>query len=317
MEIETRIEEALEYIQNDTNYALELFNGILIEQPNNINAINGKGSTLMKLHRTDEALDAFDYSLSIGDSSSAYLNKGRILKNKQMYKDALKCFDKAVESNPNLCSIVSKLKNEIFDSVKIESSNLDLLYDFSPKANELIKEALDYKNENKIWDCLDSFEAAIKEDPTCQNSVNDLMKNVNSILLKEFVFKQPPFENPQTTRFKSIAYRSLLNEENPQKTLQIIDRILKIDENDLEALNIQGTIYFNLNDYEKAIEIYDKCLKIDKNYSYALFNKGLVLRRAKHFNESLECFNKLLTIDDFSKKVKLYYDETLEKVSKK
>ena len=164
MEIEARIEEALEYMQNDTHYALELFNGILKEDPNNISALNGKGSTLMKLHQSEEALKLFDCSLSIEENSSAYLNKGIICKNNEDYKNALICFDKALDYNPRLASIVSMLKNEILERVNLDSADLDSLYDFTKEANSLIKEAINYKNQNKLWDALDSLEKAIEEE---------------------------------------------------------------------------------------------------------------------------------------------------------
>ena len=63
--INHKIINALEFMQYDYEKALKLFNEVLEVEPTNIEAINGKGSTLMKLHKMDEAEKYFDYSLSI------------------------------------------------------------------------------------------------------------------------------------------------------------------------------------------------------------------------------------------------------------
>ena len=326
MEIETRIEEALEYIQNDTDHALELFDGILKDQPKNINALNGKGSTLMKLHKTNEALDIFDYSLSIEENSSAYLNKGIISKINEDYRNALKCFDKALEYNPSLASIVSMFKDEIMETINLESE-IDSIYDYDDEANFLIKEALNYKKQNKLWDALDCLERAIETDPSCRNSVNDLIKKAESLLQKEFLFKTD-FENTTSKEYnkktytkikkinkiKSLALKSLTVENNPHKALTLIDKLFEIDEDDLEGLNYQGAAYFILKNYDKSIESFERCLSIDDDYTYAIFNKGLVLRRMKFLDESLECFQESLKDSDFYEKIKPYEEEVIIKL---
>ena len=326
MEIETRIEEALEYIKNDTDHALELFDGILKDQPKNINALNGKGSTLMKLHKTNEALDIFDYSLSIEENSSAYLNKGIISKINEDYKNALKCFDKALEYNPSLASIVSMFKDEIMETINLESE-IDSIYDYDDEANFLIKEALNYKKQNKLWDALDCLERAIETDPSCRNSVNDLIKKAESLLQKEFLFKTD-FENTTSKEYnkktytkikkinkiKSLALKSLTVENNPHKALSLIDKLFEIDEDDLEGLNYQGAAYFILKNYDKSIESFERCLSIDDDYTYAIFNKGLVLRRMKFLDESLECFQESLKDSDFYEKIKPYEEEVIIKL---
>ena len=328
MEIEARIEEALEYMQNDTHYALELFNGILKEDPNNISALNGKGSTLMKLHQSEEALKLFDCSLSIEENSSAYLNKGIICKNNEDYKNALICFDKALDYNPRLASIVSMLKNEILERVNLDSADLDSLYDFTKEANSLIKEAINYKNQNKLWDALDSLEKAIEEDPRCKNSVNDLIEKVKKNLQREFLYKETNSntatkkekktnsKKKKISKLKTLTYRSITVENNPHKALSLINKIFEINYDDLDAINLQGITYFSLNEYDKSIESFDKCLSINEDYTCALFNKGLVLRRLGFLKESLECFDKAWKNPNHYQKIKPYQEEALNKLKR-
>lgn len=314
MELEERIEEALEYIQNDSNYALELFNGILKEDPHNINALNGKGSALMKLHRNQEALDAFNDSLSVEENPSAYLNKGIILKINGDYRNALKSFDRALNYNPRLASIVSLLKNEILEIFEKESTDISLLYDFNESCTALIKKAYGYKNQGLLWDALDCLEEAVKQDPKSENSLNDIIKKLILTIKKEFLYKEINSKSTKIDKLKFQTIKSIIVEDNPHKTLLLTNKIFEINENDLDALNYQGIAYFSLGEYIKSIESFDKCLSINPNYTYCSFNKGLVLRRMGLLNESLDCFNKVMNESDFLNKVKPFQEEVLTKI---
>ena len=109
----------------------------------------------------------------------------------------------------------------------------------------------------------------------------------------------------------------MLIEENPEEALEIIENMLKKDENEIDSLNEKGTILFQLGEYEKAIECFDKCLNIDKDYCYALFNKALVLRMLNKLDDALECFDELLKTPQNYAKVKPYQLEILDKLHNK
>ena len=47
---QNKLDEAYELIQNDTELALNIFNELLEQEPENIEVLTGKGSALMKLN---------------------------------------------------------------------------------------------------------------------------------------------------------------------------------------------------------------------------------------------------------------------------
>jgi len=47
--IQIKIDKAIRLLQNNSEEALKIFNEILKNEPDNIDALNGKGSALMKL----------------------------------------------------------------------------------------------------------------------------------------------------------------------------------------------------------------------------------------------------------------------------
>ena len=102
-------------------YTTSNFNEILENEPNNIDALNGKGSALIKLNNFDDAEKCFDKSLTISENTSALINKGIILKNKKDYQNAIYYFNKAIEMDFEMNTILSIFKNEIFKQIDINS----------------------------------------------------------------------------------------------------------------------------------------------------------------------------------------------------
>lgn len=309
--INMKIEKALDYMQNDTLKAIEIFDQILEIEPENIEAINGKGSSLLKLNQIDEAEKYFDYSISIRETSSALISKGIINKNKRKYEEALNYYDKAIQENPDLNNIVTLLKNEVIEL--IDEDIEDEFKNKNPDIKEIIEKGLEYKNSNKLWDALYCFENAINADKTCINYVKKLINEIKTILNHELMIKTPELGNSKTDQLKIQSLRLLLIEDNPEQSLKIINQILEKENDDVDSLNQKGCILTFFNEYKKAIECFDKCLEIDENYSYAIFNKAFLLRMTNKLEESLNYFDKLLKITD-TPKIKAYQLEILDKL---
>lgn len=309
--INMKIEKALDYMQNDTLKAIEIFDQILEIEPENIEAINGKGSSLLKLNQIDEAEKYFDYSISIRETSSALISKGIINKNKRKYEEALNYYDKAIQANPDLNNIVTLLKNEVIEL--IDEDIEDEFKNKNPDIKEIIEKGLEYKNSNKLWDALYCFENAINADKTCINYVKKLINEIKTILNHELMIKTPELGNSKTDQLKIQSLRLLLIEDNPEQSLKIINQILEKESDDVDSLNQKGCILTFFNEYKKAIECFDKCLEIDENYSYAIFNKAFLLRMTNKLEESLNYFDKLLKITN-TPKIKAYQLEILDKL---
>ncbi|SDA48555.1 tetratricopeptide repeat protein [Methanobrevibacter millerae] len=309
--INEKISEARELMQNDTDKALKIYDELLEIEPDNINALNGKGSALMKVNKYDEANEYFDKSLSICENSSAFLNKGIIFKHLKENEQAIFYFDKACEINPNLENIITLLKNEITTST--DTINLN---EFNDEASELIKKGIELKNESKLWDSLEAFLKAIEADSTCESEVNRLIDEIKNTFEKEFIYNDEEFDmDNKIDRIKMQAIRSLVKENDPSKTLTLMNIVLEVDKNDLNTLNHKGGVLFIFNEYQKAIDCFDKCLSIDKCYYCALFNKGIVLRIMNKLPEALSCFDELLKMPQYSNKVKPYHLEILTKLN--
>ena len=306
--INGKIREAYDYMQNDSENALKIFDEILEIEPENIEAINGKGSTLMKLNKLDKAEICFNHSLSLHENPSAFLNKGNICKHRNNLDKAFQYYDKACELNPNLKSIVNILKNEV-------ATNENYLNGFNEQANELIENGIKLKNENKLWDSFETLMEAIAADRTCKKHVNELIDDILIIIEKEFKYDDYKFDiNNKIDRLKIQALRAFNEENNPKKALTLFNLILEINKNDINTLNHKGGVLFICKKYKKSIECFDKCLNINKNYYCSLFNKALVLRLMNKLPESLNCFEELLKMQENNTEYEAYKMEIIEKL---
>lgn len=310
--IKTKIEEAFDYMQNDTRKAIKIFDEILEIDSENIEALNGKGSSLMKLNRMNDAEKYFDYSLTIKETSSALISKGIINKNRKNYEQALYYYDKAINLNPELNNIITILKNEILEildgEIEIELNNSN------KQTNELIKKGIEYKNSKKLWDALSCYEKAMQHDADSANSVQALINEIKATLQNEMMIKTPKLEDSRIDQMKMKSLKLLLIEENPKQALTVMNLILENDENEIDTLNQKGCILFLFDECEEALECFDKCLKLDETYYYALFNKAITLRRMNNLQDALICFDKLLKAQIYYDKVKPYQLEILDKL---
>ncbi|WP_298502437.1 tetratricopeptide repeat protein [uncultured Methanobrevibacter sp.] len=307
--IESKIDEAYYYMQNDTDVALKIFDDILEIEPDNITALNGKGSSLMKLNRLNEAKDQFNQSLAIEKNSSAFLNKGIIFKQEKNYTEAISNYDKAYNLNPKLENIINILKDEI-------TCKKDLTY-FNNEAEELIQKGIDLKGENKLWDARDAFTKAIETDPSCRRQAEKSIEEIKTIFQKELLYKNCKL-NPEKKidRIKIQAKRAVAEENDLEKTLTLMNLVLELDENDINTLNNKGRVLFMCDEYQKALECFDGCLNINENYYCALFNRAFVLRAMNRLPEAMECFEKLLKTPQNHEKIKPYQEEIREKLRK-
>ena len=76
-----------------------------------------------------------------------------------------------------------------------------------------------------------------------------------------------------------------------------IERMLKANPDNIEALIQLGNDYFDIGEYPKSVEAYDKALQIDPGNAEVLTDKAVAYRRMGKSDESIELFQKALKID--------------------
>lgn len=307
------IEKTFGEIHENPEKSLDIFNEILKIEPNNIKAINGKASSLMKLKQTSKAEKYFNKSLSIKENSSALINLGIISKNRDEYEKAWNYFDNAIKLKPELSDVITIFKKEIFD--KLEVDNLDLkLENFNDKANKLIIEGLKNEKKGKYWDALDSYENALIADSSSEEVMFSLIKRLNVHFQNELIYEDKNSENIMNNPIKRKIADIIIIQKRPKKATNILNKALSENPNDLILLNFKGGVEFSFDNYQESIRYFDKCLNLDSHYVYAAFNKSIVFRRLERYEDALEILDNLLERPEFYNIIRYHKSDILKKV---
>jgi len=94
---------------------------------------------------------------------------------------------------------------------------------------------------------------------------------------------------------KGIALSNLGKDKD---AIECYDKAIKIDEKDADVWNNKGIALSNLGKDKDAIECYDKAIEIDEKYAYAWNNKGKVLYKLGRNEDAIECYDKAIEIDE-------------------
>jgi tetratricopeptide (TPR) repeat protein len=102
--------------------SLNFFNESLIKNPNNVEILVNKGSTLGKLGYYSEAIMYYDQAIQINPNFlPAKNNKANALVNQGNFDDALLLYDEVLEKNPDYLTARKNL--DIVLSLNVDTSN--------------------------------------------------------------------------------------------------------------------------------------------------------------------------------------------------
>jgi tetratricopeptide (TPR) repeat protein len=242
--------EANKYFENkEYTKALQLFDEVLYNEPNDFMALLQKGNILSLQEKHKEAIECYDKVLSIDPSNVKILkDKGLSLVNLHENEKAIECYDKVLEIDSkdekalyfkgvsffNLLKYVQAI--EYFDDVlRINSNYVD---------------ALKYKG--KVFDISNKFDEAIE----CLDKAIEIdPKDAQSWFHKGF-----------------ILYRLKEYDE----AIECLDKAIEIDPKDAQSWFHKGLAHGELKEYDEAIECYNKTMEIDINFVDAKKHKELI-----------------------------------------
>jgi len=256
--------------------ANELYDLILKEYPDDVNALYNKGLVLYDLGKLEEAIVWYDKALGI-DPKHVYAlnNKGAALDKLGKLEEAITWFDKALEINPKHVSALS---------------NKGVALDKLGKHEEAI-----------TW-----FDKALEIDPKHVYALNNkgvvlhkMGKHEEAIVWYDKALDIDP-EHVDALYNKGLALGNLGKYE---EAIVWYDKALDIDPKHVDVLYNKGTALVNLGKYEEAIVWYDKALDIDPEHVDALYNKSCLYALKGNTEESLHLLEKTIVLDQSYKEI--------------
>ncbi len=101
--VQTLLQEANDLLDNDYNYeAVNLYNQLLVIQPDNTEAWNNRGNALAALKRYEQAIGSYDKAIEIqATKHQAWYNRGNVLAEIERYEEAIYSYEQAIKIKPD------------------------------------------------------------------------------------------------------------------------------------------------------------------------------------------------------------------------
>ncbi|WP_345263887.1 tetratricopeptide repeat protein [Nibrella viscosa] len=93
--------------------------------------------------------------------------------------------------------------------------------------------------------------------------------------------------------------RTLLQQGKPREAIQILNKAIEADDDNVEAFNMRGVAYFDLKEYANAQLDYEQAIKLKPNFYRPYYNRAL-LRTAQSDNDA--------ALKDYSEAIRLAPD---------
>lgn len=123
------------------------------------------------------------------------------------------------------------------------------------------------------------------------------------LLLLELEDKYPKWWN--LLFFIALAYRQL---QNYEEAITYFNRVLELDENQLDTLAELGLCYGSLGDYSRARDYFDRALQIAGDDSELLSNMAMVLMEMGNLEEAKEYLDRSLALNSEDEITKVCYE---------
>jgi len=230
---------------------------------------NNKGGALDNLGRHREAIECYDKALDINPGyADAWYNKGLALYDLGRRGEAIECFDKALGINPRHVAAWSS-KGVAFDELGKYREVIeccDEALDINPKFADA------WNNKGLTLANLGIYGEAIE----CYNNALDI--------------------NPRDTATWYNKGTALSKLGRYGEAIECYDKALDINPKMAKAWNNKGIALRNLGRYEEAIKCCDRVLDINPSLVEAWNNKGNALGNLGRYGEAIECFERFVEL---------------------
>lgn len=230
----------------------------------------------------------------------------------EYYDQALSSIERAIKLNPDyyefwMCkaSLLGKLQrfSEAFEDYK----KAILL---NPQSSEILwYQANTLRLCKRFEEALNSYDSALEINPDRQDVYHDRLRLIQKSIQKKKVehfpaicksWERVSLLKPDNSEWLYYYGNSLRATKKLEKALEIYNRAVKINPNDLFTWIAIGEIQESQAHYEKAIESYRRAIDInplhDKNYK-AYYHSGELFIKLAKWEEALDCYENAIKLN--------------------
>lgn len=264
----------------------------------------------------------------------SFLMKGDGFYKNHDYKQAIYCFQKVIQINPNNISVYFKLAFSYFllhqipeailcykNIIKIDPNNSDAylslggLYGSFHKSTEAIfflDKSIKIKSDNPYaYRCLGmvyeflsqldkakiNFNKAKEQFHAHRNSIEaKKTEQMMNILPSISAYDEIIKTNPNSDKAYIDLGMAYVLSYQPQEAMIYLQKSIQINPNNANAYYSLGIAYDELHQFQQAMPFFRKAIKIDPNDALSYFSLGLGYKSMKHYKEAKISFQKAKAI---------------------
>jgi tetratricopeptide (TPR) repeat protein len=263
-----------------------------------------KGISLGRSRRYQEAIACFDKAIEINPNyAKVWCEKGICLGYLAKYDEAIECFDKALEIDPNeLKPWFSKgVSLGILGKNEEAIPCFDKAIEINPNyAMAWSEKGLSLRYLGRNQEAIECYNRALEINPNYAKVWSD-----KGAILADLAKYEEAIEcydksiefNPNEAMPWRNKAQSLGHLGKYEEAIECYNKSLEINPNDTLVLINKGVSLDHLGKHEEAIEFYDKALEINPNDAITYCNKGVSLEDLGKHEEAIECYDKALEIN--------------------
>ncbi|EER16070.1 serine/threonine protein phosphatase PfPP5, putative [Perkinsus marinus ATCC 50983] len=252
----------------------------------------------------------------MGDSQAADIEKakGNALYKQRKFDDAIECYNKAIELQPNdltyynnkAAVLVEQEKYE--ECIKLLQDVLAKRYDmndalkdgasFEKCAKAYVRMATCFTRMNKFDDAIEMYQKALTED----NNRHTRTALSECKHMKE-KFEREAYINPELADEHRMKGNECFKAADYAGAKKEYDEAIKRNPSDAKLYSNRAAALTKLMAYPDALRDLDDCLKLDPKFVKAYSRKGTVHFMMKDYKKALEDYEKGLEIDPTHKEL--------------
>jgi tetratricopeptide (TPR) repeat protein len=249
--------------------------------PQRYQLYNIKGNAHSAIDEFPEAVDCYDKAIELNPNSvDAYYNKGIACGNMKKIDKAIICYSKVIELDPNNTSVY--LNKASAHSAIGQNEEAIFCYDQAIRLDGDNLEA--YFNKALAHGALLQYDEAILSYDKIIEADGWLLVNAyynKAIILSEM------------GRFDDAIW--------------CCDKMIELDPDHIDAYGNKGAALLDLKRTQEAIECFDKVIELDPGNVIAYVRRGVAFKTIGQVDEAIKCYDQAIQID--TENVDAYYNK--------
>ncbi len=228
-----------------------------------------------------------------------YTNKGAALKNQGKLDEAMACYKKALNIDPNHLGAHYNIGNALIGQGKTEEAIasyrkvLEIKPDYPEVYNNM---GVAFSHLRKPDETMECYKKALEINPNyaeAYNNMGNALKGQNRLDEAIDYYKKALTVRPNYAEAHYNMGNTLNAQGKYEETIACYRKVLEISPNHPESYNNMGNAFKNQGKPDQAIECYTKALAIDPKNADAYYNMGNTRSDQGEFEAAVACYRKV------------------------